>query len=126
MSPHLLGNLYLNKSHTPTFLSFLRLVLGYLNRVLSVSGCNRCTCRFKSSHLRAAEIEQLFIAENKLSINYGVTNNFLFWFHFTDYVTAFCIESGKDQLSPKEVNEAITNQVTYARKKIQRRATKCT
>ena len=40
----------------------------------------------------------------------------------TDYVTAFCIENNKEHLSPKQINEAITNQVSYARVKLQRRA----
>ena len=43
---------------------------------------------------------------------------------YSDYVMAFCLEHGKEQLTVKEVNEAITNQVSYARKKLQRLAAK--
>ena len=42
----------------------------------------------------------------------------------SDYTTAFCLEHGKEQLPAKQVNEAITNQVSYARKKLHRRAAK--
>ncbi|KAK3754798.1 hypothetical protein QZH41_020104 [Actinostola sp. cb2023] len=39
-----------------------------------------------------------------------------------DYMTAFCIENKKDQPTVKQINEAITNQVSYARVKLRRSA----
>lgn len=35
-----------------------------------------------------------------------------------DYVTAFCVKNNKDQPKEKEVNQAFTEVVTYARTKI--------
>ncbi|KAK3738000.1 hypothetical protein QZH41_009627 [Actinostola sp. cb2023] len=42
--------------------------------------------------------------------------------HLLNYMTAFCIENKKDQPTVKQINEAITNQVSYARVKLRRSA----
>ena len=39
-------------------------------------------------------------------------------FYFADYITAFCIQNNKDPPSEKDINQAFTQQVTYARTKL--------
>ena len=41
-------------------------------------------------------------------------------FFQTDYVTAFCVQNGQEMPTLKDINEAITQEVTYSRVKLQR------
>ena len=52
----------------------------------------------------------------------NVCNVITFIFSFTEYLTAFCIQNEKDYPNAKEVNSAFTQQITYARVKVSRRA----
>ena len=51
-----------------------------------------------------------------------ICNVIIFIFSFTEYLTAFCIQNEKEYPNAKEVNSAFTQQITYARVKVSRRA----